>query len=556
MDTEENKDMRRDVEWLILLRLFITFFILAITIFFYHRENRSLELHPAIPLFVLLGAVFALSLLYALLLDRIVDLSRFSFTQLCVDTAYSTVLVQFTGGASSSFTPLYVLPILAAGILHLRRGAFLIGSMSSVLLGTLITLQFYDFIPESSWPWASLWRNQDPSYVLWVLVIHFALFFAVALLAGTVSQELRNTRISLTLREIEYERLSDLHMNIVESIPSGIITSDESGSVTFVNEVGARLLMVESSSLLGRPMTFVFGGLKDVDTGTGEIRALNVAVEGDSGQEREIDVSFGRLWDRNETPLGWLAIFQDVTELRRMERLAKQSERQAAFVRIASGMAHEIRNPLASLRGAAELLTRPVAEPAHRQKLLAIIIREADRLNALLSDFILTVNGRHATISRLSLTQLLTDVLSEFEKSHCEPHGIRLLMDNTESIDINGQPDRLKQALSNILINSAEASQKGADMRVALYRDGGEVVISIEDRGSGVPPEIKDSIFEPFYTTKSYGTGLGLPMALSIVEAHGGSIELLDNKPQGTVCLIRLPAQDPHPPGSGVENSA
>jgi len=542
--TEDNNDVRRGVEWLILLRLLITVFILSITIFFYYRQYRYFEVHPATPLFVLLGAVFALSLLYLFSLNRIADLSRFSFFQILVDTVYSTVLVQLTGGASSSFTPLYVMPILAAGILHLRKGALIIASISSVLMGLLITLQFYDFVPASQWPWASLWRNQDPGYVLWVLVIHFALFFAVALLAGTVSQELRNTRISLTLREMEYDRLSDLHTNIIKSIPSGIITSDETGFVTFVNEVAARLLRVEPSSLLGRPLASAFGDLEDLDVATREIRTLTLALEGELGQDREIDLSVGRLWDRNETPLGCLAIFQDVTDLKKMERQAQQSERQAAFVRIASGMAHEIRNPLASLRGAAELLTKRVDDPVHRQKLLAIIIREADRLNALLSDFILTVNGRHANFKRLPVREIVTDVLSEFERTYCEPNGLRLIIEKVESIEISGQPDRLKQALSNVLINAAEASQAGGEIRVSVFRGRGQVVISIEDSGSGIPPEVKDRIFEPFYTTKSFGTGLGLPMALSIVEAHGGSMELMDSKPQGTACLIRLPIPD------------
>jgi two-component system sensor histidine kinase PilS (NtrC family) len=548
--TRKTEDIKSRVEWLILLRLFITFFILAITILLQFRESRYFDDNPATPLFILVGAIFALSLLYALSLDKIGDLSKFSFFQICIDTVYSTVLVQLTGGASSSFTLLYVFPVLAAGILHLRRGALFIASMSSVLLGGLVTLQFYDVIPQSLWPWASLWRNNDPSYVLWVLIIHYALFFSVALLSGTVSEQLKNTRISLTLREMEYERLSDLHTNIIESIPSGIITSDEEDVITFVNEVGVDVLKTEPSGLIGRPLTSVFQALKTVDRETRAIQSYTMVLRDESGQKREIDLSLGKLWDRTEKPLGHLAVFQDVTDVRRLERRAKQNETQAAFLRIASGMAHEIRNPLASLRGAAELLMRPVGEPAHQAKLLAIVIREADRLNALLSDFILTVDGRQAKSARFSLTKLLADTLEEFESSHCVPHGLHLVADGIETLEIAGQADRLRQAFLSVLTNSAEASPDGSEIRVRMYRDADEVIVSIEDRGSGVPPEIRNKIFEPFFTTKSFGTGLGLSMALSIVEAHGGSIESRDNEPKGTVFTVRLPVgQEESRPG-------
>ncbi len=550
------EDIKRAVEWLILLRLFITFSVLAITISFQFRESRYFDVNPATPLFIVVGAIFALSLLYALSLDKIGDLSKFSFFQICIDTVYSTVLVQLTGGASSSFTLLYVLPVLAAGILHLRKGALIIASMSSVLLGGLVALHFYAVIPQSLWPWASLWRNNDPGYLLWVLIIHFTLFFSVALLSGTVSQQLKNTRISLTLRETEYERLSDLHTNIIESIPSGIITSDEDDAITFVNEVGVDLLKTEPSGLIGRPLTSVFQDLKAVDRDTRTIRSFSMVLRNESGQKREIDLSFGGLWDRNEKPLGHLVVFQDVTDVRRMERRAKQNERQAAFVRIASGMAHEIRNPLASLRGAAELLSRPVGETLNQERLLAIIIREADRLNALLSDFILTVDGRHAKAVRLSLSKLLADTLQEFESSHCVPQGIHLVADAMKTVEINGQADRLKQAFLSVLINSAESSKAGSEIRVRMYRDADEVIVSIEDRGSGVPPEIRNKIFEPFFTTKSFGTGLGLPMALSIVEAHGGSIELGDNEPEGTVFMIHLPEIGPEESRPGVQDGA
>lgn len=543
--SNESLELRKGVEWLIFLRLVVTFFLLGVTLLVEVKESKYFNAYPATPLFVVISAIFVLSLCYTLSLKWIINLRGFSLFQIFTDAVFITIIIYLTGGVSSAFTLLYVFCILAAGILHLRRAALCIAALSAILFGGLVTSQFYDILPEYMWPWTSTWRSHDPSYILWVILIHYAIFFFVALLAGTVARELKNTQISLTIRELEYERLSDLHTNIIKSIPNGIITTDERDVVTYVNETGAVLLEASPNSLVGIPLGFLFPEVLSShganDQTYHKARIHHIKKKDPFAEARDFDVSIGELRDRRNQLLGRLVVFSDVTEMRRMEQRAKQSEKQAAFIRIASGMAHEIRNPLASLRGAAELLKENVSDPTAQQRLLRIVMREADRLNALLSDFILTVNGRQAHTQRVRLDDFIVEMLDDFEKTFCLQRSVSLKRSIAKEIFVDCQPDRLKQALLALLNNALEASEAGSNIDVSVRPVGDEVFISISDVGYGVPEEIREKIFEPFFTTKDFGTGLGLPMAVSIVEGHRGTVELRENRPRGTVFIVRLP---------------
>ena len=384
-----------------LLRLVVTTFLLGATLFFQLQESGSIFVDAAIPLYVLIGAIFLLSLIYALSLPVIPNLGAFSFFQIMVDVVYATVLIHFTGGATSVFTLLYIFPIISAGILNFRRGALLTASISAILFGLMITLQFHGLVPPSDWPWKSPWGSLTPGYVLWVLVVHFTIFLMVAVASSSVAEQLQRTRISLDRREIDYRKLSELHTSIVRSIPSGIITTDERDRITFVNTSGSALLGAPLSDLVSLPLKRIFPVIEDGIARSG-IRRENYRTVKELGDKQiHMELIVTDLKGEDGTPRGRLVVFQDVTDIRKMEERISLSEKQAAFVRIAAGMAHEIRNPLASLRGAAELISRSSPEKESEKRLLGIVVRESDRLNSLLSDFLVTVTSRQSKRTRL-----------------------------------------------------------------------------------------------------------------------------------------------------------
>ena len=223
----------------------------------------SLFAESAIPLYILICTIFLLSLLYALSLPRLRNYWWFSVFQVMVDLGYYTVLVYFTGGASSPFLLIYVFPIIASGILHLRRGAYGTACLACMLFGLMILLQFHGILPRSEWPWVSPWATKAPGYVLWVVVVHFTIFFLTAFLSSSVAEQLRTTRASLSVTERDYRKLSGLHSSIVRSIHSGIITTDELDRITFVNEAGANVLRTTPGELHGVPLSKVFPEVKN-----------------------------------------------------------------------------------------------------------------------------------------------------------------------------------------------------------------------------------------------------------------------------------------------------
>jgi two-component system sensor histidine kinase PilS (NtrC family) len=236
-----------------------------------------------------------------------------------------------------------------------------------------------------------------------------------------------------------------------------------------------------------------------------------------------------------------LVVFQDVTRMRKMEDRVKQSERQSAFVRIAAGLAHEIRNPLAALRGAAELLSRADEKVVPDKRLLSIIIRESDRLNGLLGDFLVTVNSGQRTKDRVMLTDLIQDTVDLFAKEAHLSEKASIETRLKKGVVVEGDPSRLKQALWNLLKNAVEAGSHNQVIRVTLESDGAQAALKVLDQGSGITPEIRARMFEPFATTKDRGTGLGLPLVLSVAEAHNGTVEVDSSPGIGTLFTLRLP---------------
>lgn len=556
----DRPEFTRRVVWLMLLRLLVMTLLLAATIFFQFRGAGTLFIDPAIPLYILIGTTFLLSLIYAFALPLIPDLWLFSFFQVMVDVLYATVLIHFTGGASSVFTLLYIFPIITSGILHLRRGAFVTAATACILFGLLITLQYYHIIPPSNWPWISTWSKNTPGYLLWIFVVHLTFFFLVAFLSSALAEQLQRTIASLDLKEIDYQKLSELHTNIVRSISSGMITTDEFDKITFVNSAGASLLGTPSSELMALSLSLrnVFPMIRDFVDSSSVRRETFFTVKEVNAVKRHFEVTHSDLKGVDSLPRGRLVLFQDVTEFRRMEERVRLSEKQAAFVRIAAGMAHEIRNPLAALRGATELLSNNRSVAANEKKLLEIVLRESDRLNRLLGDFLLTVRAQQLGKTRVMLSTVMEEILDLFSREPKIQGGVSLETLINKGVEVEGDPVRLKQAIWNVLGNALDAVHEYGTIQVVLESspETGCATLIVKDDGCGIPLEIRDQVFEPFTSTKESGSGLGLSLALSVVESHDGLIDCESTPSGGTKFSIRLPLALDMPVREGEEENA
>ncbi len=542
-DSSIGPDYRRRVEWLVLLRLVVTSLLLGATIFFQLSQTGAYLTYPTVALYVLIGATFLLSLLYAVYLPLIPNLWGFAFAQLVVDVFYYTALIYFTGGAASVFALIYIFPIVASGFLHFRRGALLIASLAAILFGLLITLEFHGIIPAGEWPLGASTASLTPGYILWVMAVHFTAFYLSAFVASSVAEQLQKTETRLELKETDLALLSELHSSIVRSIPSGIVTTDESDRITFVNSAGARLLGASTEELINAPLREVLPGVRELSTAGARAGDTYGTAKEIRGEKAYLELSVSNLKGEDGGPSGRLVIFQDVTHLRRMEERVKVSERKAALVRVAAGMAHEIRNPLGALRGAAELLSQYPGEIRDSQKLLDIVVRESDRLNSLLSDFLVTVNPDRGRKALVMLDDIVEETCDLFSREPRALDRITFEIFISKRVEVEGDPTRLKQAVWNLLANALEAVPDKGTVTVTLVsdEDSGMAILNIRDTGTGISSDIRDRIFDPFATTKNGGTGLGLPIVLSIVEGHKGTIEIGGVPGDGTSVEVRLP---------------
>lgn len=259
---------------------------------------------------------------------------------------------------------------------------------------------------------------------------------------------------------------------------------------------------------------------------------------------RTLEITVSHFSDQPSDTLGAIVWVQDLTDLRSLESQLRQREKLAAVGQLAAGIAHEIRNPLASMSGSIELLASQIkTETSEDKKLMNIVVREIDRLNRLISEFLDFVKPDQRLIDRINLNAFVQECLELVKLNpKLRVQGLEFESSN-QDIFIMANKDKLKQAILNLTINALQATELAPEQKVQvrLQIQNARAVIFIKDNGSGIKPENLDRIFEPFFTTKSKGTGLGLAVTHKIIEAHGGHISVVSEPDKGCEFKIDLP---------------
>ena len=453
-----------------------------------------------------------------------------AYAQLAFDVATATAVVAFTGGAESVFIFMYSLGIVNGSILLFRRGAMTAGGMA---LLAYVGLELVEAPRLAAVPWT-------------LIFVHAGAFAATAVLAGYLSEQLRRSDQRLAERESELATITALHESIVQSVTSGLLTIDSAGRVTFLNRAGEQMLGLSWRELVGRRAEPWLGDFH-MDTARGETDVLRP----DKTRMR-LGYSTFPLLEREGVPRGTAVIFQDLTQLRAMEERVARSERLADLGELAAGLAHELRNPLASMMGSVELL-RGALLGAGDHRLLDIVLREGGRLEHLVTEFLAFVRPSPPRREPFDLAALVAEALEAFEHDPAAV-GVALLRE-LEPTRAVGDPDQVRQVLWNLLLNAAQAlpvaSAPGIGrgrVRVACRpRLDGGVELAVEDDGPGIATADRERLFTPFFTTKPDGTGLGLATVHRIVDAHGGSLTVDSAPGKGARFTVWLPAAAPGP---------
>lgn len=538
---------------MMILRVVLALAFLGITAWFQVKEEYSFTQLNFYPLYSIVIAVGLLTIGYALVLNRIRNLALFAYAQIAVDIALITVIVYVTGGVASYLQTLYSLSVIGGSILLNRRGGFFAASASSIAYGLLVDMDFYGMLPGK---FKILTSTVSPGWddVLATVSANILAFFTVAYLTGYLAEETAKAERELEEKEIDYDRLERLNKLIVENITSGIMTLDESLRITSFNREAERVTGYLLKDVYYRDINDVFPRMLDAkDSAGGGIR-----FEGKFLKKNGEEIFLGfTISEGQGGDISMIMIFQDLTQLKAMEEQLRRDDKLRALGELSVGIAHEIRNPLASMSGSIQLLREDLDLKGENLKLMDIVLRETDRLNMLITDFLLFARPAKEKRERVDLSKIVGETISIF--GNCpEASKIKIESDVREGIYVQGDARQLGQVFWNLFLNAAHSMPGGGSLNVTArltFKQGAEnrvqvkgavsegscVEIKVADTGSGIRPEHINRIFDPFFSTKDSGTGLGLSIVHRIIESHGGSIGVKSGSEKGTTFKITLP---------------
>jgi two-component system, NtrC family, sensor histidine kinase PilS len=499
------------------------------------------EASPVVlPLLGLIVATYGLTIVFALVLQRTRKVPQLAAAQVGSDLLLTTILVHLTGGAESAFAFMYILVIVGA--------AFVLGRPALVAAALAIALYLADGLVAGGLPLRTLIRS---------LAVNAVAFAATGALATRLAGELRRAGEHIVSQGVILRDLAALHEDVIRGLTSGLATLGRDGRILTFNNAAAEIIGRPASEVVGHTLADVMPRLAALQAGVGDAAlrraevTQTVAAADGTHEDRTLGVSLSPLVDSAGRVVGRIVNFQDLTELRRMEGVLQRAERLAAVGRLAAGIAHEIRNPLAAISGSIELLSQTLQTDAAKEnrELMSIVIREVERLNALITDLLEFARPRGLETQRLDVAATLVEMLRVFENDKLLG-GAPVQLQANKPVWIDADPSHLRQVVWNLLRNAAEAAP-GQPIAVEVRADGATAMLRIRDRGPGIPLEHRARMFEPFFSTKEAGTGLGLATVHRIVEEHKGAVEVDCPVAGGTIVTVRLPCARVSDPKQG-----
>ncbi len=524
-------DERQWLAWLVKVRILILTFLLGI-------ELAISQLTPsALPLRLFVESIllwYAISVFHLLLLSVWDEIRMQSILQVLTDLAMVTLVVHATGGVDSSFNFLYPLVIIVGCILLPRRWAYLIAGFAFILFGTVLELAYFGVIHSYSLSHQPLKTFQA------IIIVNFFAYLAVAYLASLLAAKLRQVDVKLKHTSGALENLQALHENIIQSISGGLITTGMDGHITFVNAAAQKLLDRLERELWGQSIDKLFVDALPVAP-SASIHS-EVKYIAPNGFRKTFRVMVSELTVPERGAIGLVYTLDDLTEIRRLEREIRMQDRLAAVGRLAAAIAHEIRNPLTSIAGSVSMLSEvPDLNDEHRQ-LLQIVMRESDRLNAIITDFLSYSRGKSYHFAPVNLIPLLEDTLTLLQH-RLNAEGSSIVIERNYAVpeaQTLADGDRLKQVFWNFCENALRAMGKAGKLKISVEATGEDWQLSFADTGPGISPQLVDKIFEPFQSQFEGGTGLGLAIVYQVVQAHEGKVWARSKPGQGSEFVIRL----------------
>lgn len=522
---------------LIIFRIFFVTFIVG-TFFVFNIGYQNL-LAPNDVLYLIIF-LYVLSFVYAVLLRMLRNLLVFAYIQITVDALASICLILFTGGIGSWFSSSMLLTVIASVIIVDRRAGYFIATVCSILYGYMLDLQFYRIIPLG---YDAAVSERD---FLFNIFTHISALYLTAYLTGHLSLRLEKTSRRLEEKDSDLRDLSVFNKELIESLPTGFLTTDVNGRIMIFNRAAEGITGISSATAIGLEVADVFPFISNLP----ETSIIEGRVQC-SSDEKILGMVISGITNSAGQKAGYLCIFQDITEFKNLEAELKHRETLAAIGELSANMAHEIRNPLASLKGSIEMLKEGSLDGAYKERLMNIALSEMDRLNKIITDFLFYSRPPRPEFSAVDLHDVLDGTIDLIKNACVDNKDISITKDFAGRCDIVADPQKLRQVFLNLGMNAIESMPEGGELKIGTRTDKKTASIFFKDTGLGIKPGDLNNIFYPFYTTKEKGTGLGLSIAYRIIEEHGGNIKVQSSPAEGTTFEVWLPVRHESRPDAG-----
>ncbi len=533
---------KKQLQWMLFLRVVILTLLLGITLLLTSAEKNIIT-PPFYHVTAFIAGVYIYTIFSALILKFIKHYTTFAYGQILIDVLLITLLIYYSGGSQSIFTILFFFPIITGSFILFRRGGLAPAAASTIAYGIILALEYKGFHPDF---FEDFWYRPllDVRSVLNFFSIHGLTFFITAILGSLLSEKLRRAEKALLSTTLKYDQLTVLYKKIFDYIPSGIITVINQKHIISFNPAAARITGFTSEEILGMDISNIFPNLRlDSDM---NFRS-EVQITRKDRKNIPIGYSFATLNMPGTNDIYEVITLQDLSETKQMQKQILQAEKMATLGEMAAGIAHELRNPLAAISGAAEVLDASGNIKSHNQGLMNIITRECTRLQNSITDFLTFSKPIEPEKEFVPLLPLVKEIILLLQHTQDWPEKCIPVVDIPEKMDCWADPQQIYKLLLNILHNSCIAlrNMEGEIRVIAQEVEDGtgseRSVLTISDTGQGISDLIIDKIYEPFFTTRENGTGLGLSIVQQIVHAHGGEITITSTENKGTTAELWLP---------------
>ncbi len=482
------------------------------------------------------GATFGVTLVYALLKRFSRNYRLQAYAQMIGDIALVTWLVYLTDAVRSPFIALYLIVIFTISCLTSKYGTYVLTSLiTACYLG--LVLQVNQHLPDK----VIVHQTAIGFYV-------FA-FFAVAFLSSQFNEQLSKTDANLALANRKLSDIRAFSERVIDSISSGLVTINLQHQIISFNRAAEEITGFNTAQVVGKHLNALFPTIsdqleagRDVLLGGHGLSRLNLDCKTAEGKQIQLGFSISPLTTVTGEITGFVLPFQDLTDVMRLERDVRRQDRLAALGRVAAAIAHEIRNPLASMRGAVQVLGSDSRLSDEDTQLMNIVLRESDRIDRIISDFLMYARPRQPEKEAVDLNHLLEETLTLLRyNSEIDSSKYQLLSEPCpDPALIFADPGQMRQVLWNLARNAIKAMTEGGTFTIAIHRSEDRALIQVDftDMGIGMTEEQIERIFEPFSSFSAGGTGLGMSVVYHIISEHRGKIDIKSEVGQGTTISL------------------